>query len=57
MTYFRTILLMVTVIILNINCSAHCDDEDYAREQNEKKIIQLDTLKSNKVSDNNIIVE
>lgn len=57
MTYFRTILLMVTIIILNINCSAHCDDEDYAREQNEKKIIQLDTLKSNKVSDNNIIVE
>ena len=47
MTYLKVILLMVIVIILNIHCRAHCDDEDYAREQNEKKIIQLDTLNPN----------
>jgi hypothetical protein len=56
MTYLRIILLVI-VLILNINCSAHCDDEDYAREQNDKKTVHLDTLKPNQVSDNNISIE
>ena len=57
MTYFRIIPLILLILAVQIGCSEHCDDEDYTREQTEKKIVQLDTSKTKQLSDNNIIID
>ena len=43
MAYLRIISLFVVVLTINIGCSEHCDDEDYTREQTEKKVVHIDS--------------
>jgi len=47
MAYLRIIPLFFLVLTLAIGCSAHCDDEDYRKEQKQKNAIVSDSLKVN----------
>lgn len=41
-------VIIVTAIffsLINTNCSSHCDDEDYTRDQKEAVLHQKDSLK------------
>lgn len=40
----KVIFILFLLAFLNINCSPHCDDEDYTREQNEAVIHYKDSL-------------
>ncbi|WP_163397807.1 hypothetical protein [Flavobacterium fluviatile] len=39
-SYLTIILLAIFVAFVNTNCSAHCDDEDYTRDQKEAVLHQ-----------------
>lgn len=57
MTCFKFISFLTLLLTLTIGCSEHCDDEDYTREQAEKKAIYTDTLQVNQQADNNVIID
>lgn len=42
---FTIILFTIFVSLINTNCSPHCDDEDYTRDENEAVLHQKDSLK------------
>lgn len=44
MAYLKIMSLFTIVLTLTIGCSEHCDDEDYTREETEKKAVQNDSL-------------
>jgi hypothetical protein len=44
-SYLTIIFIAVFVALINSNCSPHCDDEDYTRDQNEAVLYQKDSLK------------
>ncbi|MBZ4042120.1 hypothetical protein [Flavobacterium hibisci] len=44
-SYLTTILLVAFVAIISSNCSPHCDDEDYTRDQKEAVLHQKDSVK------------
>jgi hypothetical protein len=41
----KIIFTLILLSILSINCSAHCDDEDYTRDQKEVTVHHKDSLK------------
>jgi hypothetical protein len=42
----KILFFIVFLIALTVSCSAHCDDEDYRKEKQEKKLVLTDTLKT-----------
>jgi hypothetical protein len=44
-TYLTVILITFFVALINSNCSPHCDDEDYTRDQKEAALYHKDSLK------------
>lgn len=44
-SYLAIILLTIFVALINSNCSPHCDDEDYTRDQKEAVLHKKDSLK------------
>lgn len=44
MTAIKIILTLFLILLLNIRCSPHCDDEDYTRDEKEAAIYKSDSL-------------
>ena len=45
MTAIKIILTMFLILLVNIRCAPHCDDEDYTRDKKEAAIYKSDSLK------------
>ncbi len=44
-SYLTIILIVVFISLISSNCSPHCDDEDYTRDQKEALLHQKDSIK------------
>lgn len=44
-TYLTIILIIAFISFISSNCSPHCDDEDYTRDQKEAVLSQKDSVK------------
>jgi hypothetical protein len=47
MKKLKIVIILIAIIFtfINTNCSSHCDDEDYTRDQKEAVLHQKDSLK------------
>ncbi len=44
-TQLNIILVITIIAFISSNCSPHCDDEDYTRDQKETVLHQKDSIK------------